>query len=397
MGAQAFRGQHRMRSADYEFRLRRAIGPPTIGIGLVATDLDVFHRGNHGMYVRRPTVPKKANVTMGRARASVAVAIAALVLIGGCSADKSSPHTRQSVQPKDPQRVLDEASKRVVDAGTGNFNVSVDGMDVSIEGTYDLGVPYISQELAAHPPDLGADGFKVRYVLIKKKVFARVSEGPFRKCWMRFTPIRSRSGTRRLQPRRPGLRRPGRHNASCRRAPGEAASTRLRRGQFDQDQSRRKGPTCAYCGCFEGSKRIGQQDRQRRNCSCISHGCRRRVLDGDVHARRPFRSRQDSPQGPQEGRARDRRCDPEASVRLPRLPRSPDYFNGFRQRSRSTDRKPTKSPISTLLPSPRTTTRFPCKAARLIRNESPEENVPEDIQWSCRGRAASGLRACRLR
>jgi len=142
------------------------------------------------MNERQPTVPK-SNVTMGRARASVAVAIAALVLIGGCTADKSSPsspQTRQSAQPKNPQKILDEASKHVVDAGTGNFNISVDGMDVSIEGTYDLRVPYISQELTTHPPDLGPDGFKVRYVLIKKKVFARVSEGPFRKCWMRFTP-----------------------------------------------------------------------------------------------------------------------------------------------------------------------------------------------------------------
>lgn len=109
------------------------------------------------------------------------------MIVASC-ATKEAPARSERPAPtvsQDPQDLLDSATKRMNDAGTGSYTTEVAGMGATIKGEFDLNKPFISQSLTMRTPDF-PDGFTVRSLSFKKEAFARVSAGPASECWMHY-------------------------------------------------------------------------------------------------------------------------------------------------------------------------------------------------------------------
>lgn len=117
-------------------------------------------------------------------RAVLAATVTALIFATGCGGTNQDPAPRETTSTE-PQPILDSATKVMTDAGTGSYTVEVPGLTLVTEGEFDLNEPFTSQSMTTQPPDL-PNGFTVRSLAYEKEFFANVSEGPIKKCWMRY-------------------------------------------------------------------------------------------------------------------------------------------------------------------------------------------------------------------
>jgi len=125
------------------------------------------------------------------AMACAVVLATALSLLAGCGPSKPSAEpsretpTRET--PPDPQALLDAATKRMNDEGTGSYVIELPDINTITKGKFDIDKKVTSQATTTNlpNPDL-PNGFTFRSLLFENEVFARVSDGPARKCWMRF-------------------------------------------------------------------------------------------------------------------------------------------------------------------------------------------------------------------
>jgi len=121
-----------------------------------------------------------------------AVALATtLSLLAGCGPSKPSAEpgreTPARKAPPDPQAVLDAATKRMKDEGTGSYVIELPEVNTITKGKFDLDKKVTSEAMSSHLPHPELpNGFTVRGLMFKDEAFVRISIGPARKCWMRF-------------------------------------------------------------------------------------------------------------------------------------------------------------------------------------------------------------------
>ncbi len=125
------------------------------------------------------------------AMACAVVLATTLSLLAGCVPSKPSAdpsrETPAREAPPDPQALLDTATKRMNDEGTGSYVIELPDINTVTKGRFDIDKKVTSQATTTNLPDPELpNGFTFRSLLFKNEVFARVSEGPARKCWMRF-------------------------------------------------------------------------------------------------------------------------------------------------------------------------------------------------------------------